>query len=1210
MGLFRFLKISSVAAAVLFTGLISLSVQAQRRYEDTLWIQVTYYDFHSDQSNPEFECDHQGGRKRGMVGQHLDADKKPVVGPAPYLNNYIQYWYRDWNDAAKGDFTKPSYRRVSGGQYDAVIEYDGPIAVNHDTSFINRVIHDSLPFLHIGNGMYEYRNDEFFPLDDDPRGFGREGRRHNFSFTMELHHTFTKTPGLTFRFVGDDDVWAFIDGQLVMDIGGIHSALADAFSLDTIPGLENNKTYELSFFYAERHTNESHIRITTNIISSKIDSLRIKAEPDTSVCPGQVVTLTSEVFDDTYGLRDSIAATTRWRVLNGNGNPATVLQPNIGSTVTVTPVVAYSIIVVEGMIRDEINNVDLRDTISIHVGPCEPYRIWIEADTIMEDTAALRYPQPLEQVLLTDIMNTAHVYAIARDSSGAFVRIADPITTQWSVTPDGIALIGVQGETNLAWHGIITRIGSEGETQVIANEPGLLPDSVPVVLAPYYIVKFRVVERGKNIITEYVESIYMTTDERRLYDVYGLKSTAVDDSNSIDSWVLVNADWDLSPPLLSAVEPPNFGSSWNYDPINPPGTGTLTLTNPNDARTETLVIPVTIVLGEVNFVDFRLITPANQRIAGDTLLAVVEIRTQDGNVPGTFCYGNNGNDPSRVIYQDNLGTGGVTRPDPVVVVDGISGNLNPNNTSVHSNDQCFENGFDTVKVVLYYAPFDKDSTHQLTVILNPSLAAKTEPFVLLPTPLDSIIITDENHDPVGDTIVLDSRTGESITVYSTGYDKYGNFLGFVNSNWASDGTLNPLTTYSAQAYIGTDGISDHQQGNICASETGVSGPVSDCFVLTIIGPGAQLQSAITRDINGNGFLDRIDLTFDKNIAIPVNGTGYFTIRMGNEVFICDSIVQVNPGDSVHYYVYLKEKDTKSPQTAWRPTVTIQNLENANVVHDFRAEDGAGPVIWDVVKTVGSDRTKDKITVYLSEPIFDTKGSGFEIFSKPDSTFNVWRFNPATQQFDQVYLLGGIATFSAVLKDSILEFNMTNGEDITSAHWFNINNFTAQLQDSKGNRANENNKKVNVRVEGINKQLNVAPNPMTPDLSKGSHIIQLRHEAFARQWAAGGSGALINARITIPPDSSNKVWGYLKIYDIAGNIVNYSLKQDLRALAIAAGLDVENITTLDLDFFWNGANHRGMKVAPGIYKIILTVDYSKNDRNFQDFRLSANVGVRK
>ena len=167
-------------------------------------------------------------------------------------------------------------------------------------------------------GVYQYINDDFFPLDG--RGFGNERTIHNYSFTMELHREFTMAGGLTFNFMGDDDVWAFVDGQLRMDLGGIHSSSAGSFQLDNIPGLIQGQRYDLDFYYAERHTSESHIRITTNIMSI-IDSLSLSADPDTAVIVYDTVHLISSVLDDSLGNRPEVAATTTWKIIYSNANP-------------------------------------------------------------------------------------------------------------------------------------------------------------------------------------------------------------------------------------------------------------------------------------------------------------------------------------------------------------------------------------------------------------------------------------------------------------------------------------------------------------------------------------------------------------------------------------------------------------------------------------------------------------------------------------------------------------------------------------------------------------------------------------------------------------------------------------------------------------------------------------------------------------------------
>jgi len=109
---------------------------------------------------------------------------------------------------------------------------------NDNYAMTNIIIYDSLPFrlIDTARGMYQYNNQSFFLLDG--KGYGDEGKRdgagnlHNFSFTMEIHTTFTYYGGEVFRFTGDDDVWAFINGQLAMDIGGVHSARSDSIILD------------------------------------------------------------------------------------------------------------------------------------------------------------------------------------------------------------------------------------------------------------------------------------------------------------------------------------------------------------------------------------------------------------------------------------------------------------------------------------------------------------------------------------------------------------------------------------------------------------------------------------------------------------------------------------------------------------------------------------------------------------------------------------------------------------------------------------------------------------------------------------------------------------------------------------------------------------------------------------------------------------------
>jgi fibro-slime domain-containing protein len=224
---------------------------------------MTVRDF--SQAHPDFDFGSLTGNHlmKGVVQPVLGADHRPVLNPAnaaqdPAIafSHFEDWWATDSTRADPLEDYESCYDLPMSKSNDGLWEYD---------SYRDGQDHGFWPAEGAGKNRFSETMASCYlkPLPDTST-WVTGGPQRNGNFCAESHASFTYETGQHFAFRGNDDIWVFINGKLVVDLGGVHAPMSDSIDLDKL-GLTPNKTYAWDFFQCNREPCGSALRIKTSI---------------------------------------------------------------------------------------------------------------------------------------------------------------------------------------------------------------------------------------------------------------------------------------------------------------------------------------------------------------------------------------------------------------------------------------------------------------------------------------------------------------------------------------------------------------------------------------------------------------------------------------------------------------------------------------------------------------------------------------------------------------------------------------------------------------------------------------------------------------------------------------------------------------------------------------------------------------------------------
>jgi hypothetical protein len=290
------------------------------------------------------------------------------------------------------------------------------------------------------------------------------------------------------------------------------------------------------------------------------------------------------------------------------------------------------------------------------------------------------------------------------------------------------------------------------------------------------------------------------------------------------------------------------------------------------------------------------------------------------------------------------------------------------------------------------------------------------------------------------------------------------------------------------------------------------------------------------------------------------------------------------------------------------------------------------VVWRVVKypVVANNFALDTVVVTFSEPVQRWDGGSLNPADKPDSIFYVWKKdgNDTTGFVLVKDMFAGINNLKRDPgKSNSITFTMSNGNDLNRGYYLSLADTAVEyVTDTTAHavKPNLNNQPRQVYVVPIQGPMHFPFNPIGPTFNhEAPGVFNAVNNKDAETWvkADRGRGAVMEFSFSaLPPDvvepgKRAQVSCRIRIYDVIGNVVQSRENPDFQEwYEVNAPNELHNQSSVDAKLYWNGSNDEGMAVAPGVYRIVVYIQYyginSASKNKYKDQRMVGKLGIQR